>query len=196
MIGSAQMLIGALGLATLAACRSGAPGPRGASLFDAPVVMPTSKDGWRGSGTFHHHLSRAGNVFFAGQPDRAALDDASANNVTTIINTRTDPEIAPDRLGFDEPGVVRSLGLGYMPIPFAGDALGIEHADALARALEGVPADRCALIHCGSSNRVGALWALYLARHRGVPVDEAIEHGRGAGLRSGELESRVRSLVR
>ena len=38
----------------------------------------------------------------------------------------------------------------------------------------------------------GAVWALYLHRHRGVALEEAIELGRKAGLRSKGLVKTIR----
>ena len=39
------------------------------------------------------------------------------------------------------------------------------------------------LVHCASSNRVGAMWALY--RHQmGVPAEIALEEGKAAGLKT------------
>ena len=38
------------------------------------------------------------------------------------------------------------------------------------------------IIHCGSANRVGAMWTLYLA-HQGIPISIAVEEGRTIGMR-------------
>jgi uncharacterized protein (TIGR01244 family) len=49
------------------------------------------------------------------------------------------------------------------------------------------------LVHCSSSNRVGALWALYRAR-QGVPAEIAIQEGRTVGLkpsREGAVRERL-----
>lgn len=49
------------------------------------------------------------------------------------------------------------------------------------------------LVHCGSSNRVGAIWALYRAR-QGVPAEIAIQEGRTVGLkpsREGAVRERL-----
>ncbi|PPU82009.1 hypothetical protein XpopCFBP1817_20380 [Xanthomonas populi] len=49
------------------------------------------------------------------------------------------------------------------------------------------------LIHCASSNRVGALIALEKGRANGAPRDEAIAIGRAAGMTS--LEPLVMRLL-
>lgn len=165
------------------------------SLNDAPISPAKPVHDWQGRGTFAHHLSRQNNILFAGQPNQQALRDAPANNVSTIISTREPAEITPDQLGFDEPATINDAGLRFLSIPFAGAELSTQHADALAHALADIPADQTALIHCGSSNRVGALWALYLIRHRGLTLDEALEHARAAGLTSPPLAHHVRALA-
>jgi protein tyrosine phosphatase (PTP) superfamily phosphohydrolase (DUF442 family) len=184
--------------ACLAACQStpetGTDAAR--SLNDAPVTTAQPVDAWEGRGTFHHHLSRQNNVYFAGQPDAQAYHDAPNHDVTTVISLRMPPEITPDRLGFDEPALVESLDMRYVCIPFTGESLSTQDADRLAEALSKTPADEAALIHCGSSNRVGALWALYLVRYRNVPIDEAVAQGHAAGLHSDALEQKVRSLAK
>ena len=166
------------------------------SLNDAPVRPPEPVDTWAGRGRFVHHLSSQNNIYFAGQPDDQAFRDAPLHNITTIISTRVPAEITPDRLGFDEPALIESLNLRLFVIPFTGETLAATDADLLADALASTPAEESAMIHCGSSNRVGALWALYLARHRAMPIDDAIAQGYAAGLSSAALEQRVRALAR
>jgi len=51
------------------------------------------------------------------------------------------------------------------------------------------------LVHCASSNRAGALWASYLALYKGVPLDQAIENGKAAGMRASSLEDAVRRVA-
>lgn len=49
------------------------------------------------------------------------------------------------------------------------------------------------LVHCGSGNRVGAIWALYRAQ-QGVPAEIAIQEGRAVGLkpsREGAVRERL-----
>jgi hypothetical protein len=49
------------------------------------------------------------------------------------------------------------------------------------------------LVHCGSSNRVGALLALRAAWLKGATLEAALAAGRSAGLTG--LESAVRSAI-
>ena len=55
------------------------------------------------------------------------------------------------------------------------------------------PANYPILLHCESSNRVGAMWALYRAS-KGVPNEIAIEEGRQVGLKTSR-EPAVREML-
>ena len=67
-------------------------------------------------------------------------------------------------------------------------------ADRLAEVMNATPRGESVLIHGGSGNRIGALWALYQYRE-GVDIERAIELGRAAGMKSETLEMRVRELA-
>lgn len=126
------------------------------------------------------NVSRAGRFYFAGQPGEAAFRKAAADGVTMVINLRTEPEVAG--LPFDEPALVAELGMKYVNIPVMPADFSPAIVDRFAEVV--ATTDQPVLVHCGSSNRVGGMWAAYLARTRGMPWDQALELGRTAGLRS------------
>ncbi len=96
-------------------------------------------------------------------------------------------------LDFDEAALVRELGMEYVAIPVTPATFGPSDADDLKEVLSRTTGP--VLLHCGSSNRVGAVWAMYLHRHRGVGLDEAIELGRKAGMRSEVLVETIRRFA-
>lgn len=136
-----------------------------------------------------NNIKRDGSVYFAGQPTADALREAPKRGVTTVVNLRPGAEMA-ERVDFDEPALVEELGMEYVSIPVEGASISAREADQLASVLKSRKGD--VLIHCGSANRVGGLWALYLERHQGLSRDESLARGRQAGLRSDRLEQRVR----
>ena len=146
-----------------------------ASLHTMPVGHAEPVPDWQGV----NHVFRDGRVYFGGRPTAAALRDAPRRGITTVVNLRTASEMA-GATGFDEGALVRELGMEYVSIPISGDTLSYLHADELKGVLDGTAGP--VLIHCASSNRVGALWALYLHRHRGFDLGEAIDRGKQAGL--------------
>lgn len=133
-------------------------------------------------------LSRSGDIYFGGQPTREALEAAPQRGVKMVVNMRSDKEVKA--LGYDEPALVRRLGIQYVALPVTPSTFSSDQADRLKEVL--AQSSGPVLIHCASSNRVGAVWALYLNRHRDVPVDEAITLGRKAGMRSETLVELVR----
>lgn len=119
----------------------------------------------------------------AGQPDEAALQVFADQGYVAVIDLRT----AGENRGMDEPAVVQSLGMEYVALPISSDDVTFDSArelQALLGKYEGP-----VLVHCASSNRVGALLALSKA-DGGADTESAIEYGRSAGLRS--LEGKVR----
>lgn len=125
-------------------------------------------------------LARDGSVYFASQPSAEGFREADGAGIATVVNIRTDAEL--ETLPFNEVETVDALEMEYVSIPVSPETFSVEDVDLLAAVLE--QTDQPVLIHCASSNRVGGLWAAYLHRYRFVPLDEAIEAGRAAGLRT------------
>lgn len=108
-----------------------------------------------------------------------ALDRAKAVGVTTIINLRMpqEPGVA------EEKSRAEALDLGYISIPISGpDDLTKENASKLDEAIRSAGPDK-ALVHCGSSNRVGALLAIRAAEVQGLEAKDALALGKRAGLK-------------
>ena len=103
--------------------------------------------------------------------------------IKLVINFRADSEMA--RVEFDEPALVKELDLEYFSIPFSPDDFSSSDIDKFVEALKKI--DGPLLIHCGSSNRVGGFWATYLVLEQGAEIEDALEHGKAAGLRAGSM---------
>lgn len=119
-----------------------------------------------------------GDIVAAGQPSSEQIYAARREGVKTVVNLRPAGEFDE----FDEATHVREAGMAYVHIPVAGpediNEVAARQLDEALSAHDSVPA----LVHCASSNRVGALMA-YRARHiQGRSADEAMEIGRAAGL--------------
>ena len=111
-----------------------------------------------------------------GQPDKDTLAIAADAGITTIIDLRTAGE---DR-GIDEEAETVGNGMTYVSFPIAGTGdMTMEKAaefDALLAKIDGP-----VLMHCGSGNRVGAMFALR-ASLKGASSEEALRVGDQAGL--------------
>ena len=120
-------------------------------------------------------VSPVNGITTAGQPDEAGFKVFAEKGYVAVIDLRTEGE---DR-GLDEPSVVEALGMDYINLPIARDGITFANAKALEDAI--VSYDQPVLVHCGSANRVGALFALS-EFNRTQDVEKALEVGRAAGL--------------
>ncbi|HNP63198.1 MAG TPA: sulfur transferase domain-containing protein [Woeseiaceae bacterium] len=157
-----------------------------AALSGDKTISPELKvdlDGLVESGV----VQPVGGVSTAGQPDQAALEVFAKSGYTTVIDLRG----AEENRGLDEPAVVESLGMRYVPFPITGvEAISFENAAKLDELI--ASSDGPVLVHCGSSNRVGALFALS-KRLKGADPDDAMSYGVEAGLTS--LAAPVQDLL-
>ena len=127
-------------------------------------------------------------VLTSGQPNQTDFAKLKELGVKNIINLRGDNET-----NWSEQDLVTELGMNYYHIPVQSKAdITIENATKLQNLLN-EHQQQTTLLHCASSNRVGALVALYNAITLKKPIDEAVEIGKQWGLKS--LEGVVRSKV-
>lgn len=127
-------------------------------------------------------------VLSGGQVTEEQLAEAAAAGYRTVVNLRTSEE----PLEWDEPARVEELGMRYVALPIAGaEGVTRDNAEKLARILG--EAERPLLLHCGSGNRVGALFALKAYYLEGEDPETALAIGLDAGLT--KLEPKVREVL-
>lgn len=124
----------------------------------------------------------------AGKPSAEALAKLKEQGFKTVIDLRMESEgIA------EEKAIVEGQGLRYVSVPMSTATFKVEDAQAVGRIL----ADDAAgpvLLHCASSNRVGAVLAVLEAK-AGKPIDEAIAAGQKAGLKNESLIEAVKRVL-
>lgn len=126
------------------------------------------------------------NLYSAGQPSDKAWELLAQDGVTTVINLRSDAEMA----GNNEASLVQENGMNYIHIPIAGAGdISVEKAQLLQQALANTEGK--VLVHCASSNRVGALLAIGAATEQ--TTADALAYGQQAGLTS--LQPVVENLL-
>lgn len=126
-------------------------------------------------------------VTTSGQPDEAAFRVFAERGYAAVIDLRAKGE----NRGLDEPAVVEALGMDYISLPVKGlDGISFANAKVLNRLINSY--SEPVLVHCGSSNRVGALLALQTYSDTG-DAELALETGKAGGLAS--LEGKVRELM-
>jgi uncharacterized protein (TIGR01244 family) len=139
--------------------------------------------------TLEHHdrfqdvIARVGDdVFVGGQPTERGLREMRAQGVTTVVNLRTPEEMRRD-VPFDEPALVTQLGMKYVYLPVRGNEEypytpeTVSKFSAALRSAQGK-----VLLHCTIGWRASHLWAAYLIKERGIPVDSALANARAINL--------------
>jgi uncharacterized protein (TIGR01244 family) len=123
-----------------------------------------------------YRFEPAPGITAAGQPNAEGLSELADNGYAAVIDLRTEDE----NRGIDEQSIVESLGMDYVSLPIADrDAINFDNAATLDQVLSRY--DEPVLVHCGSGNRVGALFALR-EKMNGATDEDALAFGRSAGM--------------
>jgi uncharacterized protein (TIGR01244 family) len=172
----AAMIPGALALAPQIALAQQFTRPAPITAVTAPVILDTT-------GLYLERAARVGeDVFVTGQPTERALRELKAQGVTTVVNLRT-PEEMTKNVPFDEPALVKELGMRYVFLPVRGTSEYPYAPATLARFAEAVrTANGKVLLHCTVAWRASHLWAAYLIKNRGIAIDSALANARAINL--------------
>lgn len=128
-------------------------------------------------------------ILTGGQPSIAQLKEAKEKGYKTIISLRTRRENGL----WNEGDTVRELGMKYISIPISGArGLTSQNSNALIQALSDVK-DYPVMVHCGSGDRVGAMFAIDAGLNKKMTTEQAVQIGRSAGL--SKLEGAVRQVL-
>ena len=105
----------------------------------------------------------------AGQPTPEATLKLKEQGFRTVINLRAEGEPGVK----EEEEAVKRLGLRYVSVPVTPATFSQQQVDAVAQVLDDKDAGPV-LLHCGSANRVGAVWTvLQVRRGKGYEEPEA-----------------------
>lgn len=166
-----------------AVCLAVAPLSAQSLAGTAPIKQLPAPVGLDTTGRFNSAVARVGDdVFVAGQPTERALREMRAAGVTTVVNLRTPPEMQRD-VPFDERALVTSLGMTYVYLPVRGSADYPYSPETVQRFADVMrTAKGKVLLHCTVGWRASHLWAAYLIKDRGVPVEDALANARAINL--------------
>lgn len=161
--------------------------PQGAAKAagEAPKVKPAELGAT-------NNVHQCGAIYLAGQPspdDVAAIRRAGIKRVVTL---RTEGELT-----WDERSTVTEADLQFDAIGFRDPAdLTDEVFATTRRLLRSASQDNKVLLHCGSANRVGAVWLAFRALDQGLTLSAAIEEATRVGLRSEAYKEKAIEYVR
>ena len=115
-------------------------------------------------------------LLVGGQPSPAQIEALAGLGYTTVINLR-----GPAERGSTDPALVESLGMTYVSIPVTSpDDLSEANARKLAEAMG--DGTEPVVLHCASSNRVGALLAMKAFYLDDATPEEAMALAEKAGI--------------
>ena len=122
-------------------------------------------------------------VACAGATPPEAMADLRARGFETVVNFRT----AEERGATVEAGkaAAEAAGMTYIHLPFRDPTA--EVTEAFLEAI-GDPTNQPVYIHCGSANRVGAMWLIKRVKVDGWSVRDATDEAEMIGLRSAGLK--------
>jgi uncharacterized protein (TIGR01244 family) len=125
-------------------------------------------------------------VACGGATSPEALEELKRRGFRSVLNLR---EASEPNAHVEEEGTrARELGLRYLHIPFSGANPTVEPVDRFLAALDD-PANLPVYIHCGTANRVGAMWYVKRVVRDGWPADKALAEAEAIGLRSPVLRA-------
>ncbi len=126
------------------------------------------------------HIASSGMIGDGGAPLLAT------HNFKTVIDLRGSTEGT-----LEEKVLVEAANMVYINIPTTVTGFDDEQLAAFTEAIES--AEKPILVHCGSGNRAGGMWASYQIS-KGVDPEKALQEGRKAGMRPA-LEEKVKEAM-
>ena len=161
-------------------------------VFTTPFVdakEPASVEQSKLGNTKNVHA--CGSLFLAGQPTQTDISVLKSEGIQRVITLRTEGEV-----DWDEEAAVLEAGMEFIHIPIGGpESLNAETFAGL-RKLLGEAQEHPTLLHCGSANRVGAVWLAHRVLDEGVDLETATKEAKLVGLRSAALESKAIEYIR
>ncbi len=153
----------------------------GAVAFRAVGVRNTFTPGGEG-------MPDMSGVYCSGQPTPDQFRALAESGVRRVISLRKASE---NGAGFEE-DLATSAGIEFVRMPIDGKTdITVDNAKQLAELV--ADGSKPVVVACGSSNRVGALFALKAHFVDGLPADKAMQFGRDCGMT--RLEPVVQQLL-
>ena len=124
-------------------------------------------------------------VACGGATETSALEGLKADGFKSVVNLRLASEQGANIP--ENEAKAKALGLNYFHLPLSGSA----PDPAVVDKFLGVVSDKSnqpVYIHCGSANRVGAVWLVKRVVQDGWPVDKATTEAKAIGLTAPGLE--------
>jgi protein tyrosine phosphatase (PTP) superfamily phosphohydrolase (DUF442 family) len=120
-----------------------------------------------------------GKNLLCGQPTAEDFAEAKQRGINVIVSLRTKGEVR-----WDQPATLKKLNLKFYRFGFrAPDTLKDEIFDEARKVLADSKKNPF-MLHCGSANRVGAIWAAHRVLDHGLSIEVALKEAKEVGLRT------------
>ena len=137
------------------------------------------------------NVTQFGSIYLAGQFEKDDIAELKKADINLVITLRTDGEVK-----WDEKSAIEKEGIQFLAIPFRSpDSLNDEVFNKVRAAFKN-NANKKVMLHCGSANRVGAVWAAYRSLDQGLSVEDAIAEGKKVGLRNAGYEAKAKDFIK
>ena len=136
-----------------------------ATLLAASLLVAQEPDPLEGLPNYYRLRP---DIATAGQPSDEALEAVQKAGFKAVLNLRTEQEGS-----LDEKPKVEALGMEYFNIPIGREGFSPEIVSKF-RDILADSANRPILIHCASSNRVGAMWYIHQVLDNGESESSAL----------------------
>ncbi|MEM8945236.1 MAG: hypothetical protein AAGD11_08635 [Planctomycetota bacterium] len=173
---------------TFAAVTSFAHGAEDTPAVSAPQSVPMELVSKQLGGIKPLHV--LGDIYLAGQPRPQDIDLLSTEGVKTVITLRKRGEVP-----WDEGAIVMQHGMKLVEVPFQSPE---ELKPAVFDKVRKVLLDKKrgpTVLHCGSANRVGAIWYAHRVLDAKVDPSVALEEARIIGLRTPQYLEKAQAYV-
>ena len=120
-----------------------------------------------------------GKILLCGQPEPDDFASLKKQGFKVVITLREKGEVR-----WDQPALMKELGLKFHRFGFrAPDSLKDEVFDKARKVLSDAKKNPV-MLHCGSANRVGAIWAAHRVLGHGLSLAAALKEAQEVGLRT------------
>jgi uncharacterized protein (TIGR01244 family) len=124
-------------------------------------------------------------VACGGATETSALEGLKADGFKSVVNLRLATEQGANIP--ENEAKAKALGLNYFHLPLSGSAPDPAVVDQFLGVVSN-KSNQPVYIHCGSANRVGAVWLVKRVMQDGWPVDKATTEAKAIGLTAPGLE--------
>lgn len=157
----------------------------GGFLLSACVMVPAMAQVQKGELAGIRNYSRVdATVGCGGQTDPGAMKALRQEGFVAVINLRLASEAGADVDAGRS--AAQSAGLKYIHLPFNAQAPDPKVVESFLAAVAD-KANQPVYIHCGSANRVGAVWMIKRVLQDGWAIDKAKGEAEAIGLTSPQL---------